>query len=546
MKINDWIKNKILTSTGIQELTGNPNREHYTMFGSQDEINQMRLREYFVWYRGDSDEILDFFTGADFSDFNKSPIYNRNKKDYFWVIAGQEKNIKRTHSGVPRAIIDTLVNAVGEPHTEVSNEQANEWLDDIIEENDMANIINQEQMPYTLIGGWGAFKIDVDTQVSQNPIISFYTADNVDFIYHKKRLLGVIFREFFERENKKYVLFETRSSAKGDSYITYDLFRIGKNDELYETEKSLFADLGDLEDKVIRGLNKPLAVPSVFFEEVDKKGFGRSIYTGKVDLFDDLDQCVSQSSNTVRKSTPIEYYPADMLERSANGKVRMPERYDRTFIPSPIAAMTGDGQQSGELKTTQPILNFAQYGEEEQHITSLILSGILSPATMGIDIAKKDNAEAQREKEKVTLMTRNNIVARQIKILRDVYEMALIMKSYIMNPDMADIPEFDISLSYKEFANPSFESKLSVLGPALSNGNISPKKYVELLWGDALSEKEKQEEIEYLESQLTKDDLEEGAFDLNDETEYSEFNEREKEGESDINAIETNLSSDNL
>ena len=40
----------------------------------------------------------------------------------------------------------------------------------------------------------------------------------------------------------------------------------------------------------------------------------------------------------------------------------------------------------------------------------LCLQGIISPSTLGIDVKKLDNAEAQREKEKATLYTRNAIV----------------------------------------------------------------------------------------------------------------------------------------
>ena len=37
------------------------------------------------------------------------------------------------------------------------------------------------------------------------------------------------------------------------------------------------------------------------------------------------------SANTVRKSTPIEYYPDDLLERDSKGNAKIPARYDRTY-----------------------------------------------------------------------------------------------------------------------------------------------------------------------------------------------------------------------
>jgi hypothetical protein len=117
---------------------------------------------------------------------------------------------------------------------------------------------------------------------------------------------------------------------------------------------------------------------------------------------------------------------------------------------------------------------------------------------MGIDIAKKDNADAQREKEKVTIMVRNNIIARQQKILKELYELVLIAKKYISNPNFSTMPKYDVSVSYGEFANPSFENQLQVLGAALNSGTLSPEKYVELLWGDSIGDEEKMHELEFI------------------------------------------------
>ena len=51
-----------------------------------------------------------------------------------------------------------------------------------------------------------------------------------------------------------------------------------------------------------------------------------------------------------------------------------------------------------------------------------IMNGIISPATLGMDIAKKDNAEAQREKEKVTVFTRNKLARAEKKILEKIVQ----------------------------------------------------------------------------------------------------------------------------
>ena len=178
--------------------------------------------------------------------------------------------------------------------------------------------------------------------------------------------------------------------------------------------------------------------------------------------------------------------------------------------PSPFIAKetapNGDGLTDGKIETTQPQLNFAQYSENAQNILGYILTGILSPATMGIDIAKKDNADAQREKEKVTIMTRNNVIYRQTKIIKDLLKVCLLLQEYL---ETGSIPltDYDISITYDEFANPSFENQLDTLGTAYSNNTISTEQYVKLLWGDRLSKEEQNKEMEWLDSKKQSDNL---------------------------------------
>jgi hypothetical protein len=125
--------------------------------------------------------------------------------------------------------------------------------------------------------------------------------------------------------------------------------------------------------------------------------------------------------------------------------------------------------------------------------------------------AKKDNAEAQREKEKVTIMTRNNIIDSQVDILKNLLNLALCLQEYVTTGTIS-ILEYEISVTFNEFANPSFENELNTLYPVWSGGGISTRKYVDLIWGDKLSDKEKDEEIAWLDNQRDKDNLTLGDF----------------------------------
>ena len=514
MNIFDAIKEKIMKFLKLDKLDYNPNSERLTFICDEDNLKKQKLKEQRVWYIGDSNELLNFYTNQAIYGNMEEPIYNRNRKNYFWGINPTETNIKRVHSGIPNAIVTTLVNAIGVPKTYVNDEVVNTRLKKIIKNNDMTNMLNQQQLPLTLVDGWGAYKVCFDLSVSKEVIIQYYEAENVEFVYKSNRLIGIIYKDYYTYNKQDYVLIEVRRVANMTSYVEYELYKLGKNNDVSPVPLETIPELADLQNIEIPNFNHILGVACKFFYDPLNKNYGRSIFDGKIDLFDDLDQILSQDSQTVRVSTPVEYYPSDLLERDRNGNPKMPSVYNRQYVQLSLLP-NGDGDVSGEIKTTQPDLNFEQYSTNARSKLDFILTGLLSPATMGIDLSKRDNAEAQREKEKITLMTRNNIIDRESKILQDLYSIALSLQEYIDTGSIT-LEDYDITVNFEEFANPSFENELITLGGAWSNGQISTRKYVELLWRDKLNEEEMLLEERWLDSHRDADNLSLGEIEQYD------------------------------
>jgi hypothetical protein len=149
------------------------------------------------------------------------------------------------------------------------------------------------------------------------------------------------------------------------------------------------------------------------------------------------------------------------------------------------------------VQVTQPSINFQQYSDEAISIISRIIHGIMSPATLGIDLAKRDNAEAQREKEKVTIFTRNGIIDSETEILYDLCNQLLCAYEFINTGTITET-EYDLSIKFSEFADDSFENKLKTLSEAYNSETLSDKMYMKKLYGDTLSEEEFKEELEWL------------------------------------------------
>lgn len=514
MNIMDWIRERIKRFLGIEHIHKNPNDTLFQYVGDEEIVRNAKAKEFKLWYLGDSAKIEEYYMTG-----NNLTTKDYSQRNFFWSQSIKEK-VKKVHSGVPKAIIDTLVNVVGEHLIESDDIETLELINAIMEDNDFMRMVNQEQLPLTLSQGWGAYKVNVDPNY-EYPLIEYYTAENVRFIGRNRRIEAIVYLDYYKVNLREYVLFETRSIKQADeekgiqagSYVEYNLFELKKNNNIVPVPLDKVPELKHLEAVFIPNYNKILGVPARIFHNPDDIYYGRSILAGKLDLCDDLDQVLSQSSQTVKVSTPVEYFPVGLLDRDADGNPQKPEAYNRQFIyrsggiPSPDGATDND-----KIQTTQPDLNFNQYNDEAKNILSFILTGVLSPSTMGIDIAKRDNAEAQREKEKQTLETRKNIIAGQRSIIRRVLEIALDLYDEKHGGIRENAREF--SVVYSEFGNPSFESKLNALIPAFTQGGISTERYVESLWGDSISQEEKDQEIDRLNKLRESDNI----MDLLDET----------------------------
>ena len=519
----EYIRLKTLGITGLIDSSIDPvvRANRYLFVNDINEVKKQRLEEYIIWYLGDSDRLKNFFTRANAISYNTDPLYNENKKSYFWAVSSTEHDIKRSHSGHPRNIVDTLVYIMSIPNiTNDKSEIINDNLQKILKANKFKQQITQKSRPMTLVEGWGAWKINWDKKLSDYPILLYYRADRVDFIYQSNQLRAIIYKDFFQdADGKNYVLYETRrlgdytdpdtKNTTTSLYIEKELYEVTPADQLIPCKLERLPQLKDIVPQVIISNFKHfLGYPNIFYSDASEEFYGRSIFTGKTDIFDDIDQCMSQGANAVRRSTVHEYFNTLYLETDpVTGLPIQPDAFDRKYIK--YAGSTGaDGTAAGStpVQVVQPNINFQQYSDQ---ITTLLLnaiSGIMSPATMGIDIAKKDNADAQREKEKVTIFTRNNLLDEEEDVFVHIGSDLLVAYD-LMNlaeGEQLTCTEYQINVQYAEFANDSWEKKLESVQTGWSGGLLSDEMAVDMLYGDSISKETKDRELKFLKEQREK------------------------------------------
>lgn len=500
----------------------NPNNRMYV---SDEEMLRLgEIMEYTTWYNGNSSELLEFYTESMNTYFPSNPIYLRNRMQYFWARSvNAKKAFRRTHDNLFADIIDVLTNVVGTP-TIVGKEK--ELAEDLEESTGLFHIVNQKQIPLTLAQGTGCFKIS-SSPYESTPSLDYYTADRVRYHARGEHIIGIDFIDYLKDDKGlKYMLVEKRyltrsgENGGGDLHIDFHLYRWVNWQDSGNTEvdlKTLEETKGLSPSTVTKGLGKLFAVPTTIL--MDKRGglYGRSIGEGKLDLLDMVDEAWSIEGRAVRLSTPQTYIPESLLKTTevpvtdgyGNHEIKIervePDEFDRDFvITNDDVIPNGDGRlQSGGIMIDQPHMDVDQYDKTRRRAIIEILNGIMSVATLGVTLNPGMNEPLEsREREKITTLTRNIIIAKEKTILENVLTDLMDMADYKRNGYFflrAENDKTRVEVRFSEFANPSLETELKVLGSAWSSGQISTELYVENLWKDRLTDEEKQAEKERLE-----------------------------------------------
>jgi hypothetical protein len=438
-----------------------------------------------IWMRGEPNELEEFY----------KQVYNQDAM--FWGSVPYIK-IRKIHVGIPRIMVETLTSIVIRDmnNIKLSSRQV-EW-DKIANDNNFKEVL-EKAVNKALYLGDGAFKVSFDRELSDKPIIEFYGSDKVEINYVRGRFKEAIFKTKYKHNKKTYMLYETY----GYGYIKNKLVQLPEEKEIELNSIPQTAHLKDFafggyqEDKDGNAISKGIfnmAVPFKIWDSVKYENRGRSIFDGKEGSFDALDEALSQWMDALRSSRATKYIPKNLLPRDPEtGYVRNPNDFDNRFIETQDN-MSESGKN--EIKLIQPAIPSDNY--QQTYITALdtCLQGIISPSTLGIDVKKLDNAEAQREKEKATLYTRNKI----IEALQNC--LPLLINNVIKAQDTYNSKsigeDINVTVEFGEYANPSFEATVETISKAKQGGIMSIESAVDELYGDSKDDKWKKEEVQRL------------------------------------------------
>lgn len=439
------------------------------------ELSAIRNR---IWYRGDGNELEQMY--------QQNPEYVDKTK--FWASrCSPGMDMRKIHTGLPGLIVRTLNSIVVADMNDFEFEKdTHKQLWEEIEKDNKFRKKFEKSLKEVLYIGDGAYKITINTEVSQYPLLEWYPGEKIEIMWQHGRLKEVVFKTPYTVGTQQYVLHE----HYGYGYINNHLYW-GEN-EVPLTAIDATKNIKDVAfDKTVI-----LAVPLQIYENTKYEGRGGSIFDGKLDSFDAFDEAWSQWMDALRAGRAKTYIPECLVPHDpSTGQLIKPNQFDCRYY-----AADGDMRegQKNIIETVQPVIPHDSYLATYVTALDLCLQGVISPSTLGIDVKKLDNAEAQREKEKATLYTRNAIIEALQETLPELVSACINAYHILMREQLEEVK---VEIPFGEYANPSFESQVETIGKAKTQGIMSIERCVEELYGDTLDEHCKQEEIARLKAE---------------------------------------------
>ena len=238
-----------------------------------------------LWYRGKAAELNQFYKQMD------------DSTGRFWgAVPTRGLEIRKTHTGIPKIIVDTLANIVTRDLNDLDFtkiEQNDVW--EAVESENKIKDLYSRSIQDALVIGDGAYKVSLDASLSEYPIVEWYAGDRVDFKRERGRIREVIFTDEYTSNGKTYTL----KQICGFGYVDYKLYKGDTEVPLGEIDETKGLQPVKFDNSFM------LAVPFMITESERWKGRGASIYEAKTDNFDALDEAWSQWVHAMRTSRPI-------------------------------------------------------------------------------------------------------------------------------------------------------------------------------------------------------------------------------------------------
>lgn len=458
----DGVRSWIVKSQVSKYITVNEFKSYY------DECKEAR-----VWYRGDALELASFYSNY--------PVDNQS----FWkatMTKGLE--IRKIHTNAAEVIVDTGTALVYNGYNNMVFEDDKDQ--EIWDEMSKCNLFRKQlekAVQDVFVVGDGVFRVAYDKNICNHPMLEFVPGDRCHYIEVMGHTIEIdIITPFLDDNGKS----ELRLIEK----YTPGLIRREVLDSKCK-EKDFEKYFPELERETKVPNNLMLAIKMLFYDNPKFEGRGKSILYGKYGDLDALDEIVSQWMDAIRDGRTKTFIPDIYIPADADGNLVEPNPFDNRFIQY---SQDMSENVNNKIQTEQATIQHTAYQASYYATFERIISGVWSPATFGSDMKKTDNADAQKEKEKVTLQTRAKIISTLEDILPRLALLLMECEREFNHTQLSK--EMKCHADFMEYINPSFEALIESCGKAVTYSIMSTDRAVSKLFPYGATKKEIEEEIE--------------------------------------------------
>lgn len=472
-KFNNYLKSRSRSWLGINDMNQDKKLEQIY---SNEFLFEKRLHEFSVWYSGDVGKLRYYYKYF----FSKQSLltidntfYAYDDINFFWQKSTEK--IRKIHTGIPQLICSTMATLLFSNGYEIhdkENEQS-EVLEAILKENNFTQLLSTGAETESW-AGFFAFKISLDTELSEYPILEVVQPENIEIREKRGRIYEILFLSYYTKNKKGYCLHE----CYGKGYITYSLYEESskKDKEIPLTTLEETKDLVDItfDENIILAEYKPNKLPNSEFRGTL---IGESDYSGLTGEFDALDEIISQWIEDIRKGRLTRYIPENLVPKDDKGRSKPFDDFVADY--EIFQADLGEGKDN-RIVSVQSDVDVDRYIKSYETILLAVLQKTgLSPSTIGVDPSGA-NASGQsiREREKSSLRTRGKKIELWKETINNIITKLLISNDILNNKKVA---KYDITVNIKDYVKPTLEDRLKLAGDGIKNMTSDIKTAVKIV-----------------------------------------------------------------
>lgn len=357
--------------------------------------------------------------------------------------------------------------------------------------------------------GYAPIKISVDEDIAKMPLIEIAQPEYYEAIVKRGFIVGHMFKKRMAHNNINYELREIYKKENVEVVIKYELYNMGGNEpqlvDISKLDEATFTGLGLdflLVEKKVETTNMVFSkmedIPVVLKNNTPYNSwFPKSAYgeadTQGLDLMEDaLSELLSDMVEEIRKGRIKVMISEQLIPKNADNQSLGFDDFqldyeiikaDEANAKNLIQIVQGDINSEKYLKGIATLIMYA-CNKAHLHPITLGLTGVESIAA---------SQESQAEREKTSLRSREMKLNSWRRELKRLYKMVLQADDIINDKEIGD---YDISIDFGDFTNPSRENVINLLNTAITSGLLNIKDAQDMYFDD---DKDKdQKELSYV------------------------------------------------